>query len=122
MELIGKPILIKLKAENRGNAILAKIIDKFIAAVEQAKWRTPADVKKERKDADFVHSDGFCFFDLKVHRTMILLEFPTAEQIAIHDDGQATVIWAGSHDEYESKFGNNKSTIERWLRQNGHIS
>jgi mRNA-degrading endonuclease HigB of HigAB toxin-antitoxin module len=102
MELIGKPILIKLKAANRGNTILAKVIDKFIIALEQAKWRTPAEVKKERKDADFVHADGFCFFDLKVHRTMILLEFSTTEQIASADNGQATVIWAGSHDEYES--------------------
>lgn len=59
-----------------------------------------------------MHSDGFCFFDINVHRTMILLEF---------EDGECTVIWAGTHDEYESIFKNNKAAIEKWLRNNGFI-
>jgi len=27
-----------------------------------------------------------------------------------------TVVWTGSHDEYDKTFKGNKSTIEKWLR------
>lgn len=66
-----------------------------------------------RKDADCVHSDGFYFFDINIHRTLILVE--------LDDDGEATIIWAGTHQEYERVFKNNKSTIEKWLRDKNHI-
>jgi len=54
-----------------------------------------------------VHSDGFYFFDLYIHRTMILIVF---------EDKDATVIWTGSHKEYDNTFKGNKTTIEKWLR------
>ncbi len=44
---------------------------------------------------------------------MILMQFD--------DEGVATIYWAGSHDEYEKTFKNNKDTIEKWLRSNGLI-
>lgn len=65
------------------------------------------------RDADRVHTDGFYFFDINIHRTLILIEFD--------DDGEATIIWAGTHQEYESTFKNNKPTIEKWLRNKGYI-
>jgi hypothetical protein len=37
-------------------------------------------------------------------------------------NGCTTVTWAGSHDEYELTFKNNKNTIEKWLRRNGYIA
>nr|WP_246535449.1 MULTISPECIES: hypothetical protein [Litoribacter] len=43
---------------------------------------------------------------------MILIEF---------EDQEATVVWAGNHQEYESVFRNNKVTIKKWLRKNGWI-
>lgn len=67
---------------------------------------------KVRKDADNVHSDGFYFFDLSVHRTMILIEF---------DEGEASVVWIGTHQEYAKIFKNNKNTIRKWLRANEWI-
>jgi mRNA interferase HigB len=60
-----------------------------------------------------VHSDGFYFFDINVHRTLIMIEYA--------DDGEATIVWAGTHQEYEIVFKNNKSTIEKWLRRNNYI-
>jgi hypothetical protein len=60
-----------------------------------------------------VHVDGFYFFDIHIHRTLILVE--------IDEEGEATIVWAGTHQEYETTFKNNKSTIEKWLRKNGYI-
>ena len=107
MELLRKHKLIKLKKKNRGNIRLIKAINKLISDIEDAKWKSQTDIKKSRPDADCVHSDGFYFFDLNVHRTMILVVF---------EDNEATVIWTGSHDEYDKTFKGNKKTIEKWLR------
>ncbi len=56
----------------------------------------------------------FIFFDLHLHRTLILIE--------LDDEGEATIVWAGTHQEYEATFKNNKITIEKWLRQKGYIA
>ncbi len=45
---------------------------------------------------------------------MILIEFD--------EIGEATIVWCGSHDEYEVTFKNNKKTIERWLIKKGLIN
>jgi hypothetical protein len=45
---------------------------------------------------------------------MILIEF--------EDNGEATIVWCGSHDEYETTFKNNKSTIKKWLNNQGLIN
>lgn len=97
----------KLKNKNRGNTKLIKAIDKLISDIKDANWKKHTDVKESRPDADCVHSDGFYFFDLNIHRTMILVIF---------EDNEATVIWTGSHDEYDKNFKGNKVTIEKWLR------
>jgi len=107
LELLRKHKLIKLKIKNRGNTKLIKAIDKLISDIENAKWENQTDIKESRPDADCVHSEGFYFFDLNVHRTMILVIF---------DDNEATVIWTGTHDEYDKIFKGNKKTIEKWLR------
>ena len=107
MELISKHKLTKLKKKNRGNIILIKAIDKLISDIENANWTKQTDIKETRLDADCVHSDGFYFFDINIHRTMILIVF---------EDNEATVIWTGSHDEYDKTFRGNKTTIEKWLR------
>ncbi|MCG8305881.1 MAG: type II toxin-antitoxin system HigB family toxin [Cytophagales bacterium] len=107
MKLLRIQKLNKLKNKNRGNIKLIKAIDKLISEIESAKWKKPTDIKETRPDADCVHSDGFYFFDLNVHRTMILIVF---------EDNEATVIWTGSHDEYDKTFKGNKTTIEKWLR------
>lgn len=107
MELFRKNKLYKLKAKNRGNTKLIKAIDKLISDVESANWTNQTDIKESRQDADYIHSDGFYFFDINIHRTMILVVF---------EDNEATVIWTGSHDEYDKVFKGNKATIEKWLR------
>lgn len=44
---------------------------------------------------------------------MILLEFS--------EDGEATVVWIGNHQDYERTFKNNKKTIEKWLKSKDYI-
>lgn len=108
LDLLQKNKLIKLKKKNRGNSKLIEAIDKLISDIENANWAKPTEIKKDRPDADNVHSDGFYFFDLNIHRTMLLIVF---------EDDEATVVWTGTHLEYDNTFKGNKTTIEKWLRK-----
>lgn len=69
-------------------------------------------MSQTRPDADCVHNDGFYFFNISIHRTMILIEF---------NDSEASVAWVGSHQEYDRTFKNNKRTIRNWLKSNDWI-
>jgi len=79
----------------------------LISDIENSNWIKKTEIKISRPDADCVHSDGFYFFDINIHRTMILIVF---------EENEAVVVWAGSHDEYDKTFKGNKITIEKWLR------
>jgi mRNA-degrading endonuclease HigB of HigAB toxin-antitoxin module len=112
MRLTNLKVLSKLKKKSIGNVKLIKAIDQLIDDLEKNEFASFEELKKIRNDADKVHADGFCFFDIHIHRTMIMLEF---------DEEECTVVWAGTHDEYESTFKNNKSTIEKWLKDRGYL-
>jgi mRNA-degrading endonuclease HigB of HigAB toxin-antitoxin module len=112
LELIRKDKLLKLKLKHRGDIRLFTAIDLFMDDILKADWKNKNDIFRDRPDANCVHSDGFYFFDLSTYRTMVILFF---------DDQKVYVIWAGSHDEYDRTFKDNKQTIERWLRKNGLI-
>ena len=107
MDLTGLSKLQKLKRKNKSNKKLCAEIDQLIEVIENASWTTPLEVKNDRPDADCVHADGFYFFDIHIHRTMVLLEFT---------ENEASIIWVGSHDNYETTFKNKKNVIEKWLR------
>lgn len=107
MRLINKKALEKIKRKKKGNASLASEIDLLIKDFETHNWQSQEELKKDRKDADCVHSEGFYFFNIEIHRTMILIEF---------EDNEATIIWVGDHQEYERVFKNNKSAIANWLK------
>jgi mRNA interferase HigB len=113
MRLTGKKILTKLKQKNLGNVKLRKAVDQLVSDLEKHNFASFEELKKIRKDADKVHNDGFCFFDLNVHRTMILIEFGM--------DGEGTIVWAGTHDDYEATFRNNKAVVEKWFRNHKWI-
>lgn len=38
------------------------------------------------------------------------------------ENGEATIVWAGNHQEYENVFKNNKKAIAKWLKNNRWIS
>lgn len=113
LDILRKDRLLRLKIRNTGNIRLIKAIDSLIDDLEKANWKTKNEIIADRPDADCVHSDGFYFFDINIHRTMILIVF---------EDNEATIIWTGSHDEYDFTFRGNKKTIESWLRKRGLIA
>lgn len=112
MRLTGKKKLEKLKRKNIGNTKLVQEIERLIKDIEENNWNDVDELKESRPDTDCVYNDGFYFFDINIHRTLILIEI---------DDGEATVAWVGTHDEYETTFKNNKDTIAKWLRKNDYI-
>jgi hypothetical protein len=112
MRVLGKKIILKIIKKNIGNQKLCSEIDRLISELEGFN-PDGNTINQLRSDADCVHRDGFYFFDIHIHRTLILIE--------LDDEGEATIIWAGTHQEYESIFKNNKSSIEKWLRKNNYI-
>ncbi len=113
MNLVNRSLLERLKRKNRGNTKLIKAIDMLIDDIQVNVWDSQIELKETRPDADCVHSDGFYFFNLNIHRTMILIEFD--------ENKRARVIWAGSHQDYDKTFKNNRKTIKKWLKNNGWI-
>jgi|TARA_R100000027_G_scaffold62519_1_gene54662 mRNA interferase HigB len=112
MRLVNKKALEKLKRKNKGNVPLTTAIDKLIKDIEDHNWKNQTELNHVRPDADCVHNDGFYFFNINIHRTMILIEF---------EDDEASVVWVGTHQEYETTFKNNKNTIRKWLNANDWI-
>ncbi|MEO9258520.1 MAG: type II toxin-antitoxin system HigB family toxin [Crocinitomicaceae bacterium] len=112
MRLTNKKSLEKLKWKNRGNVPLGNTIDKLIKDIEDNQWKNQTEINQTRPDADRVHSDGFYIFNINIHRTMILIEI---------DEQEASVVWVGTHQEYETIFKNNKITIKKWLKSNEYI-
>ena len=126
VQIIGLKHLTKLKKKNAGNEKLVKAIDALIDDFRKSRWTNKDEVLKDRKDGDCVHSDGYYFFDIHVHRTCVLIEYQPAdpeldEDGNEKDEGIVGIHWVGSHDEYERTFKNNKPAIEKWLRSKGLI-
>lgn len=113
MRIVNKYILSKLAYKNKGNPKLTKTIQELINDIEQGDWKKPLDLKNSRPDADCVYGGTFYFFNISIHRTLVLIEF--------EENGEATIVWAGSHDDYEMTFKNNRSIIKKWLRDHGWI-
>jgi hypothetical protein len=113
VNLANRSLLERFKKKNRGNAKLIKSIDKLINDILGNDWNSQLELKETRPDADNVHSDGFYFLNLNIHRTMVLIEFDENKRVRI--------VWAGSHQDYEKTFKNNRNTIKKWLKDNGWI-
>ncbi|MEX2410213.1 MAG: type II toxin-antitoxin system HigB family toxin [Candidatus Paceibacterota bacterium] len=113
MRIINKPILGKLIRKNRGNSKLVKAVQQLISEIEDSNWETPLDLTAKRPDADCVYGGEFYFFNINIHRTLIMIEF--------EENGEATIVWAGSHDDYELTFKNNRNVIKKWLRDSNWI-
>jgi len=113
MEILGKKLLEKLKRKNKGNISLISEVDNLIKDLEEHNFDDQVEINKIRPDADCVHKDGFYFFNINVHRTLILIEF---------EENEATIVWCGSHSDYEATFKNNKNTIKKWLKNKDWIN
>ncbi|PSL25294.1 type II toxin-antitoxin system HigB family toxin [Dyadobacter jiangsuensis] len=107
MVIHDKKKLIELKRKNLGNKRLIQAVNQLIKDLEDGSITTIDELIKIRRDANRVHSRGFYFFDLHVHRALILIQLTT---------DKATIMWTGTHQEYAKTFKNNTNTIEKWLR------
>jgi len=112
LNLLNKRKLLKLEKKNQGNKKLTEAIKKLIEDIENSEWQNPLEIKEVRPDADNVHPEGFYFFNINIHRTMILIVF---------EDSEASIVWTGNHQEYDKTFKGNKNTIEKWLRNQNLI-
>lgn len=113
MKLVNKHLLYRITRKNKGDKKLAKAIDKLISDLEGTKWNNPHELTEKRPDADCVYGGECYFFNISVHRTLIMIEF--------EENGEMTVVWAGSHKNYEKTFKNNRNVIKKWLRDNEWI-
>lgn len=113
LKIINKHILGRLIRKNRGNAKLIKSVEKLINDIEKNNWQNPQDLIETIPTADCVYGGAFYFFNINIHRTLILIEF--------EENGDATIVWAGNHDDYELTFKNNRNVIKKWLRDNSWI-
>lgn len=113
MRLNNLKNLEKLKKKNIGYVKLAKAIDELVHDLRNHSFKSHEELKKVRPDADRIHQDGFYFFNINVHRTMVMAEL---------NDDKATFVWVGSHDDYENTFKNNRVTIEKWLKDRCFIN
>jgi len=113
LNIINKYILGKLIRKNRGNSKLIKSVQKLIDEIEMNNWKTPLELLDNRPDADCVYGGEFYFFNINIHRTLIMIEF--------EENGEATIVWAGNHDDYELTFKNNRKVIKKWLKANSWI-
>jgi mRNA interferase HigB len=93
--------------------LLKTAIENLLKEIETKTWNNHSELIIDRPDADKVHNDGFYFFDIQIHRTMILIEF---------EENEATIVWCGTHDEYERTFKNDKNVIKKWLKTKGLIN
>ena len=114
MDIINIKLFEKLKRKNRGNSTLIAAIDKLLTDFRANTFLSQEELVKYRPDADCVHSDGFYFFNIHIHRTLVLIEFD--------EEGEITIVWCGTHTEYESTFKNNKDTIRKWLKDREWIN
>lgn len=113
MNVVNKHILGKLIRKNRGNAKLLRAVEQLIKEIENSNWKNPHELTVSRSDADCVYGGEFYFFNINIHRTLILIEF--------EENGEATIVWAGGHDDYELIFKNNRNVIKKWLKDNNWI-
>ncbi len=113
MKIFNKRILQKLIRKNRGNVKLVRSVEKLIKDFEENNWSNAYKLAETRKDADCVYGGDFFFFNIHIHRTLVLVQFD--------EIGTATIIWVGNHHEYETVFKNNKNVIKKWLRDNSWI-
>lgn len=107
MVIHNKTKLTELKRKNLGNKRLIQAVNQLIEDLEDGSITTIDELVRIRRDADRVHSRGFYFFDLYVHRTLVFIQLTA---------NKATIIWTGTHQEYSKTFKNNTNTIEKWLR------
>jgi len=92
MRILGLPILESFKkdhADSRGQ------LDAWQMDVEREDWRTPHDIKRRYRSADFL-ADNRVIFDIKGNSYRLVVKVQ-------YRNGLVLVEWVGTHAEYSKR-------------------
>lgn len=94
MTLTGREILDKFKKDF---ADARSWIDNWVKDVENASWKTPQDIKDKYSTVSFLgNGSKVIIFNVKGNSYRL-------EVKAAYNSGNITVIWAGTHAEYDKR-------------------
>ena len=92
MRILGLPIIEAFKkdhADSRGQ------LDAWQTDVERENWKTPQDIKRRYRSADFL-ADNRVIFDIKGNSYRLVVKVR-------YQSGLVVVEWVGTHAEYSRK-------------------
>jgi mRNA-degrading endonuclease HigB of HigAB toxin-antitoxin module len=107
MYVIGKKVVFKYTKKDKN---LLNEFNKCITAIEKSVWKNGQDVKNTFNDVDHI-GENIYIFNIKSSRSLLLIYF---------DENEIEIVWAGSHNNYEKLFKNNKSAILKYLKAKGY--
>ena len=92
MRILGLPIL---EAFKKDHAASRGPLDAWQTDVERENWKTPHDIKRRYRSADFL-ADNRVIFDIKgnSYRLVVMVRY---------QNGLVVVEWVGTHAEYDKK-------------------
>ncbi|MBC5994025.1 type II toxin-antitoxin system HigB family toxin [Pontibacter cellulosilyticus] len=88
---------------------LAREFNAFVSKIKSSEWKSASDVKETFPDSDHIVGDVY-IFNISSSRSMAMVYFKEQE---------VEIVWAGNHDDYETTFRNNTSTIKKFLKKKG---
>ena len=92
MKVLGRDKLTKF-TQRYANA--KKALDVWFSEAEEAKWKTPQDIKNRYRSADFL-SDNKVIFNIKGNHYRLVVKVR-------YQNGIAVVEWVGTHAEYDKQ-------------------
>lgn len=92
MRILGLPIL---EAFKKNHAISRGQLDAWQVDVERENWKTPQDIKRRYRSADFL-ADNRVIFDIKGNSYRLVVKIR-------YQNGLVVVEWVGTHAEYSKK-------------------
>ncbi|MFC7410856.1 MULTISPECIES: type II toxin-antitoxin system HigB family toxin [Hydrogenophaga] len=92
MRILGLPILEAFKASH---AACRGQLDAWQVDVEREHWKTPHDIKRRYRSADFL-ADNRVIFDIKGNSYRLVVKVR-------YQNGLVLVEWVGTHAEYSKK-------------------
>ncbi|MBI3776228.1 MAG: type II toxin-antitoxin system HigB family toxin [Gammaproteobacteria bacterium] len=92
MRIVGLPILEAFQARH---ANVCGALDAWRSEVERAEWKSPQDIKRRYRSADFLAGNRV-IFDVKgnAYRLVVMVRYQS---------GLVVVEWVGTHADYDKK-------------------
>ena len=92
MQILGLPII---EAFKKDHAASRGPLDAWRNAVERENWKTPHDIKRRYRTADFL-ADNKVIFNIKGNSYRLVVQVR-------YQNGLVLVLWVGTHADYDKK-------------------